>query len=74
MIYDNVFLNGHGKPRIIVRTTQVICIQTFRQLLSVNAAIGIQGRLFKQLDYLIFLANVVPPMRKGMRDLVDRRA
>ncbi len=73
MIDDNVLLNGHGQPRIVVRTSQVIRIQPFGQLLSVNASIGIQGRFFKQLDHLIFLANIVSAMQQGVCDLVNCR-
>ena len=71
MIDDNVLLNGHRQSRIIVGAAQIICIQPFGQLLSVDAPIGIQGGFLEQLNQLIFLANIVSAMQKGVRDLVD---
>ena len=58
MVHHHSFLNTNRETGVIIRTAQVIAINSFGQIIMGNTPIGKQGGFLKQLHLLILLVIV----------------
>ena len=76
MVHHNTVFHRNRRAGVIVAAPEVVGIQALRQLVPVNAPIGEQSGLVKQLDLIIFLfivqlQAVLDVVQLGVGDFMD---
>ena len=76
MVYQHLFFYADRLSGVIIRTAQVIAINTLRQIITGNPPIREQTGFLKQLDLLILLVignlDLFPVMELAVGNFVNR--